>query len=126
MDRYMMELQIHDNSPFTPLLTKVRSSLVLVSYNECRNFLASVIFFFVFYIVIMAVLFPTFFVLILLLWLFCFPPCIACRSVGYSKLSPLDIWIPDCFIIYYLLWFYLYYSIITLGLWSIDLSSLHI
>lgn len=36
MDRYKMELHIHDNSPFTPLLnrmTRVRSSLVLVSYN---------------------------------------------------------------------------------------------
>ncbi|XP_046357322.1 centaurin-gamma-1A-like isoform X10 [Haliotis rufescens] len=32
MDSYMMELQIHDNSPFTPLLTRmtrVRSSLIL-------------------------------------------------------------------------------------------------
>ncbi|KAJ8307133.1 hypothetical protein KUTeg_015217 [Tegillarca granosa] len=37
MDRYMMELQIHDNSPFTPLLTKVRSSLVLDKTTEKQD-----------------------------------------------------------------------------------------
>ncbi|XP_046563635.1 arf-GAP with GTPase, ANK repeat and PH domain-containing protein 1-like isoform X3 [Haliotis rubra] len=37
MDSYMMELQIHDNSPFTPLLTRmtrVRSSLILAKKED--------------------------------------------------------------------------------------------
>ncbi|XP_041371656.1 arf-GAP with GTPase, ANK repeat and PH domain-containing protein 1-like isoform X3 [Gigantopelta aegis] len=40
MDRYMMELQIHETSPFTPLLTRmnrVRSSLVLDGKSEGKD-----------------------------------------------------------------------------------------